>query len=96
MSVEEGTAGEAGGAEAAAVGLVNCTEVDGTDVGCTDGVGPSEVGDGTTDEATAEGVSLVTGATAGVRVSWRDCATTHVPTDKATVATTTPTTAARH
>jgi hypothetical protein len=36
MSVGEGTAGEAGGAEAPAVGLVNCTAVGCTDVDCAD------------------------------------------------------------
>jgi len=99
MWVEDDTAGEAAGAEAFAGGLVTCAEVDGVGVGvgCADGVGTSEmVGDGATDGAVGEGVSLTTGPTTGVRAPWRDCAKPHVPTDKAIIATTTQMTAARH
>ena len=96
IGVADGTGLEVGGTEATAGGLVTCAEVDGVGVGCADGVGVSEAGDGTTDGETGEGVLLNTGSTAGARPSWRDCANPHVPTDKATIATTTQIAAACH
>ena len=102
ICVPDGTGLEVGGAEATAGGLISCAEVDGVGVGWADGVGTAvgvgatEAGDGTTDGVAGEGVLLNTGSTAGARPSWRDCAKAHVPTDKATIATTTQMAAARH